>query len=136
MRRGALFSLLLAAVFVMRIVVPSGWMPVADASGFHIRPCSGWTSRPKPEPAGQLHLHHGGHQGNADKKPTQEHEANHSGQPCAFAGLGMAFLDAPDLPSISALPFEVLTPEILPSTASAQRLAAPPPPATGPPSTA
>ena len=132
-RSRALFSLVLAATLFMRILVPSGWMPVAEASGFRIQLCSGWTSQPQPAPAADHHLHDVGHHAHADKGPAEPQESSHSGQPCAFAGLGMAFLDAPALPSLAALPFDTLAPETLPQSAPARRLAAPPPPSTGPP---
>ena len=123
---------MLAAALFMRILVPAGWMPVADASGLRVQLCSGWTSEPNLEPTAHHRLHHGDHRANGGNQ-TPRKESSHSGQPCAFAGLGLAFLNAPDLVSIAALPFEALTPSILPPALPSNRLAAPPPHSTGPP---
>lgn len=123
---------MLAAAIFMRLFVPAGWMPVADASGLHFELCRGQLARQQPAPVAEHHMHHAGHQTDAGKgTPEQE---KHADQPCAFAGLGMALLDVPDPSSTALLSFPVPTPATPPAIIPRRGLAAPPPPATGPPS--
>ena len=135
-RSGTLFSVLLAAALFMRILVPAGWMPVVDASGVHLEICSGWAKEPRPEPR-HHHMAHASHHASAEKAPAHEHEpSKHSNQPCAFSGLGLAFLDAAHPPVIEPAPADAAPPGRVLLAVLGRGLAAPPPPSTGPPTAA
>jgi len=110
---------------VMRVLIPSGFMMGEASSGaFAIVICSPdgkqTVSADWADPAG----------GEKAPSDTRKHDA-----PCVFAGHGLA--DAPP-PAMPAAPVRLT---LAPAPASPQRhvapgrgLAAPPPPATGPPS--
>jgi hypothetical protein len=112
----------MAALLVVRALVPLGWMPSAEA-GHWVSLCSGagetmaWV-----DGAGKIHK---------DKAPGKP--VSHA--PCAFAGLGLGF-DAPaDLAMAMPMPSGILgMPLWALYLAIGQGLAAPPPPKTGPPS--
>lgn len=115
---------LLALALALRVLVPAGWMP-AQGQGLAITICSGngaetaWV-----DAQGKIHKH----------DPAQGSMADH---PCAFAGMGAPMLggDVPAPPL--ALPLardEIASLAQAPATIG-QGLAAPPPPATGPPAT-
>ena len=132
-RGGALFSFLLAATLFMRLLVPPGWMPVADAAGLRIELCPGQVVAPKPRPADHHALHHGGdHDEGRHGRPDQGKKYA-SQPPCAFSSLGLAFLDAGQAPSIVLPNFAAALPARPPAITLGTGLAAPPPPATGPP---
>jgi len=133
-RGGALFSVLLAATLFMRLLVPFGWMPVADAAGLRIELCPGQGVVPKPTPADHHAAHHAGHHGDAGHEKPDNRGKTHSNQPCAFSGLGMAFLDAAQPPIILPPIFASALPSRPPAIVAGTGLAAPPPHATGPPS--
>lgn len=114
---------LLVLALLLRVFVPSGWMPAQAADGAtRIVICSeegrqaAWVDR-----TGKLHR----------GDPHQPASADH---PCAFAGLAMAS-DIPELPTLPPLAFgrEEITPRGAANVAVGRGLAAPPPPATGPP---
>ena len=128
---------MLAAALFMRVLVPIGWMPVVDASGIHLEICSGWAKQPQPQPHNPHHMAHAGHHMPAEKAPAHQHEpSKHSGQPCAFSGLGLAFLEVAQPLAIVAAPDDEALPIHLPAAIPARGLAAPPPPSTGPPALA
>lgn len=114
-------TLLLALTLLMRVVVPQGYMPVEAADGFRVELCSGTEGKTIVIPGIKLN-------GGQDK-----HDAGKS--PCDFAGAGQAAA----LPDVAFVP--PLAPQPQAPTLSAPRailapgrgLAAPPPPATGPP---
>lgn len=123
----ALASLVLAAALLGKLLVPGGWMPVqADGHGVRIILCSGdgpldaWL-----DATGKVHK---------GKLPSDSKGARDT---CPYGALS-----APaDLPLVLALPAPALTgpaPQRLPEIAVAvgRGLAAPPPPATGPPHSA
>jgi hypothetical protein len=123
-RRRLTWLTLLIAVLLARGLAPEGWMPVADAAGgIEIALCNG--NGPDDAmvltPDGKLH----------HKTPASGHTGDH---PCAFAGLGMA--DAPPpLPAVTA-PVSLDRRQVVSADTAAvpgRGLAAPPPPATGPP---
>ena len=116
--RGRLIALL-ALALIVRALVPTGWMPVATAQGVTLELCAGQSMSPTAA------MHHGDHDGGKPAMPDH---------PCAFAGLGMAADTAPP-PVIRPLPLVPTSPLALPVSAVAigHGLAAPPPPATGPP---
>jgi hypothetical protein len=119
--------LVLVAALLARSIAPEGWMPVVNAAGgIEITVCNGTgpDDRMVLSPDGKLH----------HKAPAKGQSGDH---PCAFAGLGVA--DAP--PSLAVASVPAFVPDVAPlpdraGTAPGRGLAAPPPPATGPPSLA
>jgi hypothetical protein len=115
-------SALILLALAVRVVIPSGWMPSAER-GFALTICTGMdTQTVWMDKSGKLHK----------EDPAKGKSVEH--QPCAFAGAAMAS----DLPSANLhLP---MPPVALPIVAFATHevavgtgLAAPPPPAIGPP---
>lgn len=128
-------GLMLALALLVRLLVPTGWMPTVDAGGLHLTWCG---SAGPPPPAFQKAIadtaerlgldrgqHREGHPGGHDKPGGD--------QPCSFAGLAFAALD-PVAPALAAPP-EVASPAAPRAgiVAIGRGLAAPPPPSTGPP---
>lgn len=116
--RGRVIALLAVALFV-RALVPTGWMPVATADGVRFELCAGQAMPP------QAGMHHGHKEGGKPALPDH---------PCAFAGLGLAADTAPS-PVVLPIP-GFAPPPAAPrplAVAVGRGLAAPPPPATGPP---
>lgn len=121
--------LLIAAALLMRAAVPGGWMPDASAHGWRIIPCPG--TAPAAEHA------HAAMPGMAHHMPAKSAPARHdhpAESPCDFAGAAQAA----SLPDFAPAPS--LAPEAPPAAPVARlaapavlSLAAPPPPATGPP---
>jgi len=117
---------LLLAVFacamLLRIAIPEGWMPVTDAGGWRLTICTGMG--PLEMMADMPGMGH-------HKAPAGQDQGDH---PCTFAGLGMAAA-LPDLPPAPDLPAAISVPTLimLGIVAVGRGLAAPPPPATGPP---
>ncbi len=122
---------LLACALALRLLVPAGWMPVADAQGLHLVLCSGSGPLEMPSPhvlPAMAGMHQAGHTG---------HDHHHQGMPdhpCAFAGLGLALAE-PVLPMLApvAIAAQTLVTLIPAAVAVGRGLAAPPPPPTGPP---
>ncbi|MFM5908375.1 MAG: hypothetical protein ACKOPO_12455 [Novosphingobium sp.] len=122
----AILRFLAVAALIVRAMVPSGWMPVADADGIRIAICSG------SGPMEMVIDRNGGlHEGSppADRAAPRD--------PCPF---GLASAMAADVPAPMALP---APPIALPEEhARAVSFAARPfaravkPPARGPPATA
>lgn len=107
-------------VLLLRIVVPSGFMPVETDGKIVVQLCSGYG------PASvELDL--------GKKVPTDQHKA--SDHPCAFAGGFGGNLLPPMLPPavVLALPMILLSFGSAIADLTVHRLAAPPPPAIGPP---
>jgi hypothetical protein len=123
MIRHPLILPLLALLLAMRALVPSGWMPVADAGGVHITLCTGQGMVDAVlGPDGKL------------KKSGAGDQAHHD--PCPYGTLGHA-ADLPALPQLAAAP--VPQPEIraaLPVEQIVGILHAPRPPTRGPPALA
>lgn len=116
---------LLALALAVRVLVPAGWMP-AQGQGMAITLCSGSGAETAwVDAEGKIHK----------QNPAQGSMADH---PCAFSGTGAPMLGG----DVSAPPLAILAPrDEIASLAQApaaigQGLAAPPPPATGPPATA
>jgi hypothetical protein len=122
----ARLGLLLALVGVVTVqgTTAEGWMPVVDAAGnVSIVVCDGHM----PDGMVMPGMSHDVDQKAPAKKPAGDH-------PCAFAGLGIADSPPPQIavvvPPLPAIDAPVLARlAILPG----RGLAAPPPPATGPP---
>jgi hypothetical protein len=118
---------LLVAVLLARGLTPDGWMPVASASGgIELAVCNGLgpEDRMVLTPDGKIQR----------KAPAQGQAGDH---PCAFAGIGIA--DTPPPVAIAAMPIDraaSLPPALAAATMPGRGLAAPPPPATGPPALA
>jgi len=121
LRPNIAFALLLGCALLLRALVPTGWMPMANDGTLRLVLCSGRQIVVEHPLAG----HHG-----AGK---EERTTSHADQPCAFAGLALPWIGADsrvDLPVI-ALGAIAAAPVFL--VAIGRGLAAPPPPATGPP---
>lgn len=116
-----LFTLLLFLAFAMRVMIPAGYMPTATKTGFDIILCTGDTVR-------TVHVDLGGN----DEPDTPQHSGDNA---CLFtcllsgglvAAAAMLLVSAPvftkALSSFGAIADLILC-----------RLAAPPPPAIGPP---
>jgi hypothetical protein len=119
----ALTALLLAVLLAGRLVVPTGWMPVAAERGIAFVLCS--SEGPAPawiDASGKLH------------KGKQDGEGHRSAESCPFAAFS-APLDlaaGPDL-ATPAIPVARSVMGHAAANTVGHGLAAPPPPATGPP---
>jgi hypothetical protein len=114
-------AVLLLAI-LLRIAVPSGWMPAGD--GRHIMPCPGM-AMPMPMAA---HRAPSGHHDAPD--PAKSH-----GDTCAFAAFAVPLL-APGDPwtaPVLVLAASWAAAGVPMRLIAARALAAPPPPPTGPP---
>lgn len=120
---------LIACALIGRVLVPQGWMPVQTDQGWQISICSGSGPMTIDMPAVMAEALKGAHH----DRGGQDHGPND--HPCAFSGMALA-LDTP-LPPALALPALVVEnrlPGLAPGVSIGRGLAAPPPPATGPPS--
>lgn len=135
-RLGAPLLALLAFAFLLRIIVPTGWMPAHGTVG--IMPCP--SAAPVPAQVAQhgtgdhagMHAMHPGGAGHEQGAPAPDDHGDKKG--CDFAPLGLAW----STPSAAAfdfipLPAQPLLARALSPVRIGQGLAAPPPPATGPP---
>jgi hypothetical protein len=110
---------LVAFALLARAAIPAGWMPSVQGDRIAISICSGegretvWLDK-----AGKLHKSDGG----------QEHQDH----PCAFASVTPA-IDAPVSIEPLYLASKAAFAPVQHSVSVGQGLAAPPPPATGPP---
>jgi hypothetical protein len=125
-RRVALF--LVACALLLRVLVPAGWMPQANATGVTLGWCddSGMGGRDAPVAARALLAKALGEKPAPAHKPVKD-------QPCAFSAAAqpLAAFGSVPLPAAPAMRAEPLP---LPLVASPGRgLAAPPPRSTGPP---
>jgi hypothetical protein len=124
-------ALLLALALLTRLLIPAGWMPGANASGFRLELCSGFG----PPPPAMLKA--------AEDVAKRLNGSKHGGkdrangdQACGFGALALGWeaISAPAIaaPGIAAAawPFRTF------SVAVGRGLAAPPPPSTGPPAIA
>ena len=119
---------LLGCVFLLRLAVPSGWMPVADASGVHLTICTGMGPMAAPPATMMATMAHGHHQ----MPSGQDHsDGDH---PCPYAGFAVALAEplAPGLDVPVLVPATVVA-VVKTAVTVGRGLAAPPPPATGPP---
>ncbi|MCW3835770.1 hypothetical protein ACFQ1E_05430 [Sphingomonas canadensis] len=116
---------LVALALAVRVLVPSGWMPSAESRGLLLTLCSSASGA-------EIFVEIEGKSGKGHGQGEQRDN------PCAFAGLGMAFAATDPVPAPAA-PFHAqdrapAAPALI--AAIGRGLAAPPPPATGPPATA
>jgi len=117
-----------AAVFIlmalaMRVVIPSGYMPSSER-GFALTICAGMdTQTVWMDKSGKLHK----------QDPLKGKSVEH--QPCAFAGAAMAADFPANALQIAMPPVALVVPVFAKREVSiGSGLAAPPPPAIGPPS--
>ncbi len=113
---------------MLRLAIPSGWMPVADASGVRLIICTGMGPTAAPVVTRKAVMAHGRHQ----MPSGQDHPAGD--HPCPFAGVALALAE----PLSAGLEFPTRAPATVVAAADTgvavgRGLAAPPPPATGPP---
>ena len=118
---GRIAPLLIALALAVRVLVPSGWMP-DQARGFAITLCTGAGAETAWIDA----------DGNIHKKAP----ATAPDHLCAFAGVAAPMLGGDPPVSIVAPAPVAVAARVQPLIAVGQGLAAPPPPATGPPATA
>jgi hypothetical protein len=118
---------IIACALLARVLIPQGWMPVDTPQGWRITICSGTgpMQMNMPGVASMKGMHH--------KSGDRDHGSND--HPCAFSSLVTA-LDETRLPDITLPVFvaEVFRGAVFASVMVGRGLAAPPPPATGPPS--
>lgn len=125
-RARALFSALALLVFAMRVMVPAGFMPTQTAHGVVVTLCTG---------QGAVNVIV-----DRDKSPARPgHPAEKSmeGEHCAFAGGAAAPLLADAMLGVTLPAWQLSTGPIAFAlrTGWIARLAAPPPPSSGPPAT-
>lgn len=122
-RRVALF--LVACALLLRVAVPAGWMPEANAQGLTLAWCSGMGDT-APAEARALIVKAIGEKGAPEHKPSAD-------QPCAFAAAAhpIATATPAPLPRPAAHEPAAIHPALIPIPG--RGLVAPPPFATGPP---
>ena len=121
--------MLVVGVLAARGLTPDGWMPVAKVSGgIEFALCDGMGP---VDPAGSMSMAHGKMH---HKAPAKGQAGDH---PCTGAGINLADT-TPPLPAIVAPLRPILGASIIERTVTTpgRGLAAPPPPATGPPALA
>jgi hypothetical protein len=111
----------MACALFLRVWVPAGWMPAPAGGAFAIAPCTASA----PAPLSHASSHHG-----------SSHKNQHEGD-CAFAPLqsALAKAEAPALVPVRSLP-PIMLGENKTAPFFATGPPAPPPPATGPPTSA
>lgn len=130
--RGRSVALALAVSLLVKLLVPTGWMPVFDGRHIWLEMCGSFGP---PPPAMQEAMAEAAHRmaGHDDGSGNQRDKTSPD-QPCAYAGLSFAALDAFVQPlAPPPIVAVVLVPAML-MAAVGRGLAAPPPPSTGPPS--
>ena len=128
------FAWLLVCALLLRALIPAGWMPAANGS-FGLELCAGMGedgagARFRQEAQRVLDQ---ALAGSAQHRNGDRSDDSQKHQPCAFSGLAMAF--APPETAALTMPPAVgasLRPASF-TAAPGRGLAAPPPPATGPP---
>ncbi|MBC2776638.1 hypothetical protein [Parasphingopyxis marina] len=128
MHRGSAFRYLVALFVAMallsKIAVPAGWMPVNDDGVTRITLCTGYgIADAWIDENGNLH-----------RENPQEGGHDRGDQPCSFAAAATPFDGGPATPELAAPVADGFPDPLDRSTLIPGRgLAAPPPPATGPP---
>jgi hypothetical protein len=122
-----MMTLLLVAALLGKVLAPAGWMPVATAQGFTFMLCSD-QGQTQAWVDGSGRLHRGEAPGPAQPAAKDA---------CPYGALAAAAA-LPDAPALAAhLPAGTRAPALRPAGVTIGRgLAAPPPPATGPPHSA
>ena len=122
-----LMLVVFACALALRLGVPAGWMPAAHAGAIRIALCNNYQGSGASDAAQAL-------LDAALPQPSGENKARPD-QPCAFAGLGAPLAELGGIAPIAA-PWGAsdTAPRIAHrAIAPGRGLAAPPPPATGPP---
>lgn len=123
-------ALLLAVALAVKLLVPVGWMPALNGHRLTLEMCGGYGPVSPPmamamkDAADAMKGAHSDH---------RKHDKAGADQPCGFAALSFA-LAGPAAPALDRLPVlrEPITLPVL-TVGVGRGLAAPPPPATGPP---
>jgi hypothetical protein len=116
---------LVFAALLMRTLFPAGWMPSTE-KGQMITLCTGTGVE-------QAWLGHDGIIKNAPPENSDD-DKSHSDNPCIFSGVAVANIHEIAAPEIvSAIPEATQNSPLNNTTTIGRGLAAPPPPATGPP---
>lgn len=123
---------LLAFALIVKLLVPAGWMPVFGTRGVTLEMCSSYGP---PPPALAKAMAQAAHRMAGHDKHKQHDKQAHD-QPCAYAGLSFAALDAEAPTPLVAVPVTQALPPAPFTVAIGRGLAAPPPPSTGPPALA
>ena len=128
MARHHLLVVIFACALLLRLAVPAGWMPVAQADGrVRLALCPG------AAPAASKHMAHVMGQRAHDHGPASHDRGEHA-PPCAFTGLALAAALPDVAPAPRLLPIVAPPPAMRRALVSiGSGLAAPPPPQTGPP---
>jgi hypothetical protein len=123
---------LLAFALIVKLLVPTGWMPVFGTRGVTLEMCGSYGP---PPPALAKAMAEAAHR-MAGHDQHEQHDKQGHDQPCAYAGLSFAALDADAPLSLVAAPVAQPLPPMPLAVAIGRGLAAPPPPSTGPPALA
>lgn len=118
----------LAAVLLIKLLVPAGYMPMADQGSLRIELCTGYgPERPVAMPA-----HHGGMQHGAAPHDGGQHGKTQP--PCDFSVLGAPGLAGNDMPMLAEPSrFDTQPPVALPARFALSFPAYLRPPSRGPP---
>ncbi len=127
----AVILAVLTVALLARLAVPAGWMPVSDANGVRLTICTGTGALDAPDATmaaampGMRHM--AGDQGRHDNGHGDDHI-------CPYTSAALA-LTQPTLPDVGLAPFvtHVSAVSRVITVSVGHGLAAPPPPATGPP---
>ena len=127
-RLRAIALALVACALALRILIPPGWMPARTGDGWTITICTGTGPMRIAMPAGIVKSTSDAHEAPAKHGPAA------GDHPCAFAGATPLF----HTPAAAPPPVPMIGPAADPliraaAVAIGRGLAAPPPPATGPP---
>ena len=123
---------LLAFALIVKLLVPTGWMPVFGTRGVTLEMCGSYGP---PPPAIAMAMAQAAHR-MAGHDQHKQHDKQGHDQPCAYAGLSFAALDADSPLSLIATPLAQALPPVPFAVTIGRGLAAPPPPSTGPPALA
>lgn len=130
--RGA--AALLAFALFLQMLVPTGWMPAEGRIG--IRPCLPQAAATQPIAAHSAH--HAEAPSHHQPQQAPDEQGHGQSQACAFALLAAALLEPPSADAVLPVAdFPIAIPAGQDRSLRPTRpLAAPPPPATGPPARA
>ena len=125
-----LFLLLVGLGLLARVLVPAGWMPHVDDGGVRLVLCAGPAAAPVS--ASDESMSGGAHDGHTPSPAPDQDQAQGAGS-CPFTLAAAPALLAAGPTAVTLLPVAI-DPLFAPALGPrAPRLAAPPPPAIGPP---
>jgi len=129
MARYRLFMAIFACALALRLAVPAGWMPVAQADGsVRLALCPGAAPIERESTTHAAHGH-----GHEQAPASHDHDRGDHAPPCAFSGLAFAAAVPELAPAPRLLPIITPPPAQHALVSIGRGLAAPPPPQTGPP---